>query len=245
MHSIPCMPLELYQRGVCPEMPRSLLTDIPTTSFRLLIRAQVKAPTSEILISLWSLTERGLFLQRLLVLDVWSSVTQSVSHAPSNSLWTILEKSCASPTASFYPHRQMPVVYGSFAKDCKTSQWQDMGLWGLVGRERNVKLDFKWMVPGASSCSAAKPESMLYRATSRHSYWEIQCQKAGANRLQTVYLEQAERSWRLRAALSSGRDGAEVMGGHCCADDLIYFQWASLSSSAQHRLPLLLRLVTQ
>lgn len=101
------------------------------------------------------------------------------------------------------------------------------------------------MVPEASSCSAAKPESMLYRATSRHSYWEIRCWKARENCLQTVHLEQAERSWRLGAALSSGRDGAGAMGGHCCAGDPICFQGASLSSTAQHRLPLLVRLVTQ
>lgn len=171
------MPLELYQSGMCSEMPRTLLTDIPTTSCRLLIRAQVKAPTFEILISLWSPTERGLLLQRLLALDVCSSITRTVPHPPSNSLWTILEKSCASLTASYYPHRQMQAVHGSFAKPkgCKTSQQEDRGLWGLGERERNVKLNFNWMVPGASSCSAANPESTLSKATSRHSYWETSC----------------------------------------------------------------------
>lgn len=52
------MPLELYQSGMCSEMPGSLPTHTPTTSCRLRIRAQVKAPTFVILISLWSLTDR-------------------------------------------------------------------------------------------------------------------------------------------------------------------------------------------
>lgn len=92
-----------------------------------------------------------------------------------------------------------------------------MGDSGGRGRERkkNFKLNLKWTVPGGGSCSTSKPGSMLSKATSTCSYWEIPHKKAGQSwrKSTSSCLARAGRKL-LGAALGGSRDGA---GGHVWA----------------------------